>query len=106
MFGEARKVAPAIIFMDQIDTIGRTRAGARFFEDTRARTDYQPDPHEMDGFSGHEGVIVLAATKRPMCWILSLLRLGPFNRTIVVHPPDMKAGPLYFASTPQRSPSV
>jgi len=88
LFAEARKVAPAIIFIDEIDTIGRTR-GANAFggHDEREQTLNQILT-EMDGFSGTEGVIVLAATNRPDVLDPALLRPGRFDRTIVVHPPD------------------
>jgi len=91
LFGEARKVAPAIIFIDEIDTIGRSRAGARAFggHDEREQTLNQILT-EMDGFSGHEGVVVLAATNRPDVLDSALLRPGRFDRTIMVHSPDHK----------------
>jgi cell division protease FtsH len=88
LFAEARKVAPAIIFIDEIDTIGRTRgANALGGHDEREQTLNQILT-EMDGFSGTEGVIVLAATNRPDVLDPALLRPGRFDRTIVVHPPD------------------
>ncbi|MEO8076984.1 MAG: ATP-dependent zinc metalloprotease FtsH [Acidobacteriota bacterium] len=88
LFAEARKVAPAIIFIDEIDTIGRTRgANALGGHDEREQTLNQILT-EMDGFSGIEGVIVLAATNRPDVLDPALLRPGRFDRTIVVHPPD------------------
>jgi len=88
LFAEARKVGPAIIVIDEIDTIGRTR-GANAFggHDEREQTLNQILT-EMDGFSGAEGVIVLAATNRPDVLDPALLRPGRFDRTIVVHPPD------------------
>ncbi len=91
LFTEARKVAPAIIFIDEIDTIGRTRAGARSIggHDEREQTLNQILT-EMDGFSGHEGIVVLAATNRPDVLDPALLRPGRFDRTIMVHPPDHK----------------
>jgi cell division protease FtsH len=91
LFTEARKVAPAIIFIDEIDTIGRARGGARAIggHDEREQTLNQILT-EMDGFSGHEGVVVLAATNRPDVLDAALLRPGRFDRTIVVHPPDHK----------------
>src|SRR6185437_9335257 len=91
LFAEARKVAPAIIFIDEIDTIGRARGGARSFggHDEREQTLNQILT-EMDGFSGHEGVIVLAATNRPDVLDPALLRPGRFDRTIMVHPPDQE----------------
>jgi cell division protease FtsH len=91
LFSEARKVAPAIIFIDEIDTIGRARGGPRAFggHDEREQTLNQILT-EMDGFSGHEGVVVLAATNRPDVLDPALLRPGRFDRTIMVHPPDQK----------------
>src|SRR5262245_61275705 len=91
LFAEARKVAPAIIFIDEIDTIGRTRGGARAFggHDEREQTLNQILV-EMDGFSGHEGVVVLAATNRPDILDPALLRPGRFDRQIMVHPPDQQ----------------
>jgi len=89
LFSEARKVAPAIIFIDEIDTIGRARGGARAVggHDEREQTLNQILT-EMDGFSGSEGVIVLAATNRPDVLDPALLRAGRFDRQIMVHPPD------------------
>jgi cell division protease FtsH len=89
LFTEARKVAPAIIFIDEIDTIGRARGGPRAFggHDEREQTLNQILT-EMDGFSGHEGVVVLAATNRPDVLDPALLRPGRFDRQIVIHPPD------------------
>jgi cell division protease FtsH len=91
LFAEARKVAPAIIFIDEIDTIGRSRGGARAVggHDEREQTLNQILT-EMDGFSGHEGVVVLAATNRPDVLDPALLRPGRFDRTIMVHAPDHK----------------
>jgi cell division protease FtsH len=89
LFSEARKVAPAIIFIDEIDTIGRARGGARAFggHDEREQTLNQILT-EMDGFTGSEGVVVLAATNRPDVLDPALLRPGRFDRQIMVHPPD------------------
>jgi cell division protease FtsH len=89
LFAEARKVAPAIIFIDEIDTIGRARGGARAFggHDEREQTLNQILT-EMDGFSGHEGVVVLAATNRPDVLDPALLRPGRFDRQVIIHPPD------------------
>jgi cell division protease FtsH len=91
LFAEARKVAPAIIFIDEIETIGRARGGARAVggHDEREQTLNQILT-EMDGFSGHEGVVVLAATNRPDVLDPALLRPGRFDRQIMVHPPDHK----------------
>ena len=91
LFNEARKVAPSIIFIDEIDTIGRARAGARAVggHDEREQTLNQILT-EMDGFSGEEGVVVLAATNRPDVLDPALLRPGRFDRTIMVNPPDQE----------------
>ncbi|HET7753579.1 MAG TPA: ATP-dependent zinc metalloprotease FtsH [Anaeromyxobacteraceae bacterium] len=89
LFQAAREVAPAIIFIDEIDTIGRARGGSRAMggHDEREQTLNQILT-EMDGFSGVEGVIVLAATNRPDVLDPALLRPGRFDRTITVHAPD------------------
>jgi cell division protease FtsH len=91
LFAEARKVAPAIIFIDEIDTIGRARGGPRSIggHDEREQTLNQILT-EMDGFSGSEGVVVLAATNRPDVLDPALLRPGRFDRSITVHAPDHK----------------
>ena len=91
LFTEARKVAPAIIFVDEIDTIGRARGGARTVggHDEREQTLNQILT-EMDGFSGTEGVVVRAATNRADVLDPALLRPGRFDRTIVVHAPDQQ----------------
>jgi cell division protease FtsH len=91
LFAEARKVAPAIIFIDEIDTIGRARGGARAFggHDEREQTLNQILT-EMDGFSGQEGVVVLAATNRADVLDPALTRPGRFDRQIMVHAPDQK----------------
>ncbi|HZK05276.1 MAG TPA: ATP-dependent zinc metalloprotease FtsH [Actinomycetaceae bacterium] len=91
LFSEARKVAPSIIFIDEIDTIGRARGGARSVggHDEREQTLNQILT-EMDGFTGSEGVIVMAATNRPDVLDPALLRPGRFDRQITVHAPDAK----------------
>jgi cell division protease FtsH len=89
LFKSARDVAPSIIFIDEIDTIGRARGGARAMggHDEREQTLNQILT-EMDGFSATEGVIVLAATNRADVLDPALLRPGRFDRTIMVHAPD------------------
>ncbi|MFI8385484.1 ATP-dependent zinc metalloprotease FtsH [Streptomyces sp. NPDC085540] len=89
LFTEARKVAPAIIFIDEIDTIGRARGGGTAMggHDEREQTLNQILT-EMDGFSGSEGVIVLAATNRADVLDPALTRPGRFDRMVVVSPPD------------------
>lgn len=89
LFAEARKVAPAIIFIDEIDTIGRARgAGAGMGGHDEREQTLNQILTEMDGFSGSEGVIVLAATNRADVLDPALTRPGRFDRTVVVSPPD------------------
>ena len=89
LFEQAKKVAPSIIFIDELDAIGRARGGAINFSghDEREQTLNQILT-EMDGFTGNEGVVVLAATNRPEILDPALLRAGRFDRRIVVNPPD------------------
>ncbi|GAA1647535.1 ATP-dependent zinc metalloprotease FtsH [Georgenia ruanii] len=91
LFEEARKVAPAIVFIDEIDTIGRARTGARSMggNDEREQTLNQILT-EMDGFSGEEGVVVLAATNRADVLDPALTRPGRFDRKVTVSTPDQK----------------
>ena len=91
LFDEAKKKAPCIIFIDEIDAVGRQRgAGLGGGHDEREQTLNQLLV-EMDGFSANEGVIVLAATNRPDVLDKALLRPGRFDRQIVVGSPDVKA---------------
>ncbi|WP_086807746.1 ATP-dependent metallopeptidase FtsH/Yme1/Tma family protein, partial [Streptomyces murinus] len=89
LFAEARKVAPSIIFIDEIDTIGRARSGSTAMSghDEREQTLNQILT-EMDGFSGSEGVIVIAATNRADILDPALTRPGRFDRVVTVAPPD------------------
>ncbi|WP_328589686.1 ATP-dependent zinc metalloprotease FtsH [Nonomuraea aridisoli] len=89
LFEEARKVAPSIVFIDEIDAIGRARGGAGGVggHDEREQTLNQILT-EMDGFSGAEGVIVIGATNRPEILDPALLRPGRFDRTVQVGLPD------------------
>ncbi|WP_272027670.1 ATP-dependent zinc metalloprotease FtsH [Kocuria rosea] len=89
LFVEARKVAPAIVFIDEIDTIGRTRSatGSVGGHDEREQTLNQILT-EMDGFTGAEGVVVLAATNRADILDPALTRAGRFDRKITVGVPD------------------
>ena len=91
LFEEAKRNAPCIIFIDEIDAVGRQRgAGLGGGHDEREQTLNQLLV-EMDGFSANEGVIVLAATNRPDILDKALLRPGRFDRQIVVSNPDVKA---------------
>ncbi|MEU4875154.1 ATP-dependent zinc metalloprotease FtsH [Streptomyces sp. NPDC021608] len=89
LFAEARKVAPSIIFIDEIDTIGRARGGGASVSghDEREQTLNQILT-EMDGFTGSEGVIVIAATNRADILDPALTRPGRFDRVVSVSPPD------------------
>ena len=91
LFEQAKKNAPCIIFIDEIDAVGRQRgAGLGGGHDEREQTLNQLLV-EMDGFGTNEGVIVLAATNRPDVLDKALLRPGRFDRQIVVSAPDVKA---------------
>ena len=91
LFEQAKRNAPCIIFIDEIDAVGRQRgAGLGGGHDEREQTLNQLLV-EMDGFAPNEGVIVLAATNRPDVLDKALLRAGRFDRQIVVAPPDVKA---------------
>ena len=91
LFDQAKKNAPCIIFIDEIDAVGRQRgAGLGGGHDEREQTLNQLLV-EMDGFSDNEGVIILAATNRPDVLDKALLRAGRFDRQIVVGSPDVKA---------------
>ncbi len=89
LFAQAKATAPAIIFIDEMDAIGRARGGSASLggNDEREQTLNQILT-EMDGFSGGEGVIVLAATNRPEVLDAALLRPGRFDRRVTVNPPD------------------
>ncbi len=90
LFAQAKKVAPAIIFIDEIDAVGRKRgSGLGGGHDEREQTLNQLLV-EMDGFSRTEGVIVIAATNRVDILDPALLRPGRFDRQIIVHAPDSK----------------
>jgi len=90
MFEQAKKQAPCIIFIDEIDAVGRHRgAGLGGGHDEREQTLNQLLV-EMDGFQGNEGVIVVAATNRPDVLDPALLRPGRFDRQVVVGLPDVK----------------
>ncbi len=88
LFEEAKKTAPSIIFIDELDSIGRTRGtGLGGGHDEREQTLNQILA-EMDGFTGHEAVIIVAATNRPDVLDPALLRPGRFDRHVVLELPD------------------
>jgi cell division protease FtsH len=89
MFEQGRKNAPCIIFIDEIDAVGRQRgAGWGGGNDEREQT-LNSLLVEMDGFDGHEGVIIIAATNRPDVLDSALLRPGRFDRQIIIDLPDL-----------------
>ena len=90
MFEQAKKNAPCIVFIDEIDAVGRSRgAGYGGGNDEREQTLNQL-PVEMDGFEANEGVIIVAATNRPDVLDPALLRPGRFDRQVQVPNPDIK----------------
>jgi cell division protease FtsH len=92
LFEQAKREAPAIIFIDELDAIGRSRGVGSIpggGHDEREQTLNQILT-EMDGFTGNEGVIVLAATNRPEILDAALLRPGRFDRRVTVSPPDQR----------------
>lgn len=89
LFESARKVAPAIIFIDEIDAIGRSRASVNAITSNEDREQtLNQILTEMDGFSASEGIIVIAATNLAEVLDSALTRAGRFDRTITVAPPD------------------
>ncbi|PWF26745.1 ATP-dependent zinc metalloprotease FtsH [Ancrocorticia populi] len=91
LFEAARKVAPAIVFIDEIDAIGRSRASAQSIGSNEDREQtLNQILTEMDGFSASEGIIVLAATNLAEVLDTALTRAGRFDRTITVSAPDQK----------------
>ena len=89
LFEQGKKNAPSIIFIDELDAIGRVRgAGAVGGANDEREQTLNQILTEMDGFTGSEGVIVLAATNRPEVLDAALLRAGRFDRRITVNPPD------------------
>ena len=90
LFDQAKKSSPCIVFIDEIDAVGRMRgAGYGGGHDEREQTLNQLLV-EMDGFGVNEGIIVMAATNRPDVLDPALLRPGRFDRQIVIHRPDLK----------------
>ncbi|CAL4321919.1 ATP-dependent zinc metalloprotease FtsH [Buchnera aphidicola (Pterocallis alni)] len=88
VFEHARNVSPCIIFIDEIDAVGRQRGGVSGGNDEREQTLNQMLV-EMDGFKGNEGIILIAATNRPDVLDSALLRPGRFDRHVFVSLPDM-----------------
>ena len=90
LFKEAAKVAPCIIFIDEIDTIGKSRDGGRFGGNDEREQTLNQLLAELDGFDPSKGVIVLGATNRPEVLDKALLRPGRFDRQVVVNLPDVR----------------
>jgi cell division protease FtsH len=88
LFETAKKAAPAIIFIDELDAIGRARGGLSVGGVDEREQTLNQILTEMDGFTGTEGVVVLAATNRPEILDPALLRPGRFDRRVVISPPD------------------
>ena len=89
LFAEASKVAPCIIFIDEIDTIGKSRDGGRFGGNDEREQTLNQLLAELDGFDPSKGVIVLGATNRPEVLDKALLRPGRFDRRITVDRPNL-----------------
>jgi len=90
LFEQARKNAPCIVFIDEIDTIGKQRGGVASIRHEEQEQTLNQLLTEMDGFDSSQGVIIMAATNRPDVLDPALLRPGRFDRQIVVDKPDMK----------------
>ena len=90
MFAEAKKQAPCIVFIDEIDAVGRHRGGGYGGGNDEREQTLNQMLVEMDGFEGNEGVIVIAATNRPDVLDKALLRPGRFDRQVYVGLPDIR----------------
>ena len=90
LFEQARKNAPCIVFIDEIDTIGKQRGGVAAIRHEEQEQTLNQLLTEMDGFDSSQGVIIMAATNRPDVLDPALLRPGRFDRQIVVDKPDMR----------------
>jgi cell division protease FtsH len=91
LFSRAKQMAPAIIFIDELDAVGRSRSAAvRFGGTDEHEQTLNQILTEMDGFDSREGVIVLAATNRPDVLDPALLRPGRFDRRVTLQPPDRR----------------
>ena len=90
LFKQANEKAPCIVFIDEIDTIGKKRDGGGFSGNDEREQTLNQLLTEMDGFDGKKGVVILAATNRPESLDQALLRPGRFDRRIPVELPDLK----------------
>ena len=91
MFKQAKEKAPCIVFIDEIDTIGKKRDGSGIGGNDEREQTLNQLLSEMDGFDGSSGVVILAATNRPETLDKALLRPGRFDRRVPVELPDLKA---------------
>jgi len=89
LFKQAQEKAPCIVFIDEIDTIGKKRDGSGFSGNDEREQTLNQLLTEMDGFDGKEGVVILAATNRPESLDKALLRPGRFDRRVPVELPDL-----------------
>ncbi|ULQ51228.1 ATP-dependent zinc metalloprotease FtsH [Flavihumibacter fluvii] len=96
LFKQAREKAPCIIFIDEIDAIGRARGKNAIMSNDERESTLNQLLVEMDGFSGESGIIVLAATNRPDVLDTALLRPGRFDRQISIDKPDVKGREAIF----------
>jgi cell division protease FtsH len=96
LFKQAREKAPCIIFIDEIDAIGRARGKNAIMSNDERESTLNQLLVEMDGFSGESGIIVLAATNRPDVLDSALLRPGRFDRQISIDKPDLKGREAIF----------
>ena len=96
LFKQAREKSPCIIFIDEIDAIGRARGKNAIMSNDERESTLNQLLVEMDGFSGESGIIVLAATNRPDVLDTALLRPGRFDRQISIDKPDMKGREAIF----------
>ncbi len=104
LFAKAKEAAPAIIFIDELDAIGRSRQGSVSVTGANDEREQTLDQilTEIDGFESAEAVVVLAATNRPEILDPALLRPGRFDRRVAVQPPD-RAGALKILKVHTRS---
>ncbi len=90
LFKQAKSKAPCIVFIDEIDTIGKKRDGGGFSGNDEREQTLNQLLTEMDGFDNRKGIVVLAATNRPDSLDPALLRPGRFDRQVTVDRPDVK----------------
>lgn len=90
LFKQAQEKAPCIVFIDEVDTIGKKRDGSGFGGNDEREQTLNQLLSEMDGFDGKKGVVILAATNRPESLDKALLRPGRFDRRVPVNLPDLK----------------